>query len=174
MRPDRGRIVLDGQVLFDSDGRIDLAPQRRQVGYVPQQYHLFPHLDVAGNIAFGLRERKSAATRERVAQMIRLVSLPGLEHRHPRELSGGQQQRVALARALILEPRILLLDEPFAALDSEIRAALRRELADLQARLGFRALLVSHDREDLALANRSFRYEAGRIVDNAEQVSPHA
>jgi len=171
MRPDRGRIVLDGDVLLDTAVGVDLPPQERQVGYVPQQYALFPHMDVAGNVGFGLDHRKSAATRDRVASMLKLMGLEGLEQRHPRELSGGQQQRVALARALILEPRILLLDEPFAALDAVIRVALRAELVELQARLGFRALLVSHDPEDMAIAGLCFTYDNGRIVaESAEDL----
>ncbi len=168
MRPDDGRVVLDNEILFDAASRIDLPPQRRHMGYVPQQYALFPHLDVAGNVGFGLKQRGTKETRGRVARMIHLVGLAGPERRRPRELSGGQQQRVALARALILEPRILLLDEPFAALDAQIRTTLRRELAELQASLGFRALLVSHDPEDVALATQCFTYDHGRI---GEQVS---
>jgi molybdate transport system ATP-binding protein len=164
MRPDRGRIVLEGQVLFDREQRIDLPPQHRHVGYVPQHYALFPHLDVAGNVGFGLRDGRSARARERIAELLELLDLAGLEHRKPRELSGGQQQRVAVARALILEPRILLLDEPFAALDTTIRKSLREELRSLQHQLGFRALLVTHDPDDLVLADQCFSYESGRVT----------
>jgi ABC-type sulfate/molybdate transport systems ATPase subunit len=164
MRPDRGRIALDGEALFDAAVGIDIPPQAREVGYVPQHYALFPHLDVAANIAFGLERRRSALARARVLEMVEMVGLTGLERRRPAELSGGQQQRVALARALILHPRILLLDEPFAALDTQIRTALRQELADLQKRLGFRALLVTHDPEDVVLAGEYFLYENGRVT----------
>jgi molybdate transport system ATP-binding protein len=146
---------------------VDVPPQRRRVGYVPQQYALFPHLNVEGNVSFGLRNARTAEARERVSRMIDIVGLAGMERRYPRELSGGQQQRVALARALILEPRILLLDEPFAALDTTIRSALRDELRALQEQLGFRALLVTHDPEDLVLAGRCFTYEHGRVVGEA-------
>jgi molybdate transport system ATP-binding protein len=165
MRPDRGRIALDGGPLFDAAAGIDVPPQARAVGYVPQHYALFPHLDVAANIAFGLRHRSSREARARVREMIETVGLTGLERRRPAELSGGQQQRVALARALILQPRILLLDEPFAALDTQIRTALRQELAELQQRLGFRALLVTHDPEDVVLAGECIRYQNGRVVN---------
>ncbi|MPZ14390.1 MAG: ATP-binding cassette domain-containing protein [Chloroflexi bacterium] len=165
MRPDRGRIALDGDVLFDAELGVDIPPQDRHVGYVPQNYALFPHLDVSRNVGFGLRRARSREARERVSQMIASVGLGGLEHRAPRQLSGGQQQRVALARALVLQPRMLLLDEPFAALDAQIRGALRQELADLQARLGFRALLVTHDPEDLVLAGERFVYESGQIME---------
>ena len=164
MRPDEGRIVLDEEVLFDATAGLDLPPQQRHVGYVPQHYALFPHLDVTGNIGFGLK-RGGAEARERVHRMVDSVGLAGMERRYPRELSGGQQQRVALARALIVEPRILLLDEPFAALDAQIRDTLRKELADLQARFGFRALLVTHDPDDVVLAGQYFVYDSGRIVD---------
>jgi molybdate transport system ATP-binding protein len=164
MRPDRGRIALDGEPLFDAAAGIDVPPQAREVGYVPQHYALFPHLTVADNVAFGLKHRKHGEARAQVAQMLETVGLTGLAGRWPHELSGGQQQRVALARALILHPRILLLDEPFAALDTQIRQSLRQELADLQQRLGFRALLVTHDPEDVIMAGECFRYENGRVI----------
>jgi molybdate transport system ATP-binding protein len=164
MTPDRGRIVLDGEVLFDRAQGIDLPPQRRHVGYVPQHYALFPHLDVAGNVGYGLSDARTAAARKRTSELLEMMDLAGLERRKPRELSGGQQQRVAVARALILEPRILLLDEPFAALDTTIRRSLREELRSLQQRLGFRALLVTHDPEDLTLASQCFEYDQGRVI----------
>ncbi len=164
MRPDRGRIALDGEPLFDAVLGIDVPPQAREVGYVPQHYALFPHLNVLENVAFGLKHRKRAEARDRVAEMLETVGLTGLARRWPHELSGGQQQRVALARALILHPRILLLDEPFAALDTQIRTSLRQELAELQRRLGFRALLVTHDPEDAVMAGECFLYENGRVV----------
>src|SRR5581483_2911352 len=121
MRPDQGRILLDGEPLFDRARRIDVSPQRRRVGYVPQHYALFPHLSVADNIAFGVPDARSPAARRRVADLLATLGLADQAQMRPRELSGGQQQRVALARALIIEPRILLLDEPFAALDAPIR-----------------------------------------------------
>jgi molybdate transport system ATP-binding protein len=164
LRPDAGRLVLDGEALFDAERGIDLPPQARRVGYVPQQYALFPHLDVVGNVGFGLPARGGPEARARIAELLHLVDLTGLERHKPRQLSGGQQQRVALARALILRPRLLLLDEPFAALDATIRAEVRRGLLDLQRRLGFRALLVTHDPEDAALAGQTFTFKDGRIV----------
>jgi len=166
LRPDAGRIALDGEVLFDRVRGVDLPPQQRGVGYVPQEYALFPHLDVAGNVGFGLNERR-ADSRRHVTNMIEVVGLTGLEHRRPDELSGGQRQRVALARALVLEPRILLLDEPFAALDGTIRSAVREQMRDLQRSLGFRALLVTHDPADLAPTDQVFVYEDGRVLDRS-------
>jgi molybdate transport system ATP-binding protein len=168
VRPDAGLISLDGEPLFDSARRIDLPPQARRVGYVPQHYALFPHLDVVGNVGFGLAERRQSAGRHLIAEILELVGLSGFERRRPRELSGGQQQRVALARALILQPRILLLDEPFASLDATIRAGLRQRLLDLQRELGFRVLLVTHDPEDATvLAGQTVTFEHGRVVDAA-------
>ena len=118
-RPDWGRIVLDGVTLFDSKKRIDLPPQKRRVGYLFQQYALFPNMTVRQNIAAGVRDRKAAL---HVADdMIRKMRLDGLENRRPQALSGGQQQRVALARILVNQPEVLLLDEPFSALDTHLR-----------------------------------------------------
>jgi molybdate transport system ATP-binding protein len=165
--PDAGRIVLDGEPLFDSERGINLAPQARRVGYVPQQYALFPHLNVQENIAFGLRGVSAAERQRRVGELLELVGLAGLEHRRPRHLSGGQQQRVALARALIVKPRILLLDEPFSALDSGIRQPLREHLLELQQALGFRALLVTHDLADAAIAGQRLHFRQGQVVEGA-------
>jgi molybdate transport system ATP-binding protein len=163
--PDAGRIVLDDEPLFDSERGIDLPPQARRVGYVPQQYALFPHLNVQENVGFGLRGVTSDARRRRVGDLLELVGLAGLERRRPNQLSGGQQQRVALARALLVQPRILLLDEPFSALDSGIRQPLRASLLELQRTLGFRALLVTHDPADATIAGEQFQFEHGQIVD---------
>src|SRR5215217_3533717 len=124
LAPDAGRIVLDGEPLFDSERDIDLPPQARRVSYVPQQYALFPHLTVEDNVGFGLRGVNTAERRRRIGELLELVELSGLERRRPHQLSGGQQQRVALARALIVRPRLLLLDEPFSALDASIRQPL--------------------------------------------------
>ena len=125
VRPDEGRIVVDGRTLFDSAQNVNLPPQARRVGYVPQHYALFPHLTVEQNIAYGLRDLTPTQRSARVREMVTLMALGGLEKRRPRELSGGQQQRVALARALSFRPDVLLLDEPFSSLDSGIRGELR-------------------------------------------------
>jgi iron(III) transport system ATP-binding protein len=141
-----GSVALNDRVL--DDGRARLPAERRHVGYVPQDGALFPHLTAAANIAFGLPR---AGRAERVAQMLDIVSLTGLGQRHPHQLSGGQQQRVALARALAPRPELLLLDEPFSALDAALRAELRTEVAATLRRAGTTAILVTHD-VDEALA----------------------
>lgn len=144
-RPDRGRIVLDGRVLFDSEKHIDLPPQKRQVGYLFQQYALFPHMTVAENIAAGCRGLERTERKKRVAELISMLHLEGLEGLRPRQLSGGQQQRTALARILASEPRAILLDEPFSALDSHLKWQLEPELKDVLDAFGGVTLWVTHD-----------------------------
>ena len=145
MTPDKGRIVLDGETLFDSDRRIDLTPQQRRVGYLFQQYALFPNMTVAQNIQCGIRTGSRAEKQQHAAEQLRRFRLEGLEKKYPAQLSGGQQQRVALARILASEPRAILLDEPFSALDSFLKWNLELELADLLAGFGGPILWVSHD-----------------------------
>lgn len=165
MHPDAGRIIIDNQTVYDSEQQLDLPPQVRRVGYVPQHYALFPHLTAAANIGFGLAHLLRRECEQRVREMVTLFSLQGLEHRRPRELSGGQQQRVALARALAVGPRLLLLDEPFAALDVSLRESLREELLQVQARTGITVVVVTHDLTDaFALGQRIVVYEAGRVI----------
>jgi spermidine/putrescine ABC transporter ATP-binding subunit len=155
-----GSISLDGQRLDDR------PPHRRDVGLVFQNYALFPHLTVFDNVAFGLRLRKvgSAEIARRVAQMLALVDLPDLGKRYPAQLSGGQQQRVAIARSLVLEPRLLLFDEPLSNLDLKLRIQMRYELRELSRRLGKTAVYVTHDQtEALALSDRIAVLSQGRI-----------
>ena len=135
--PDEGHIELDGEVLFDSAAHINLSPQRRRVGYLFQNYALFPNMTVEQNIAAGVRDR--AGRKETAARLMRAFYLEGNEHKYPRQLSGGQQQRVALARILANEPRALLLDEPFSALDSYLK---------WQVELG-PVLFVTHSRDEV-------------------------
>jgi molybdate transport system ATP-binding protein len=167
-RPVRGRIELDGQVLLDTDRGIDVPPQARRLGYVPQSYALFPHLTVRENVAFGLRRRPEHGGRRRLDELLQAFQLAELMARRPAQLSGGQQQRVALARALAIEPRALLLDEPFAALDAPLRRLLRRELQTLRHRYGFAVILVTHDLgEACALGDQIAVVEQGQIVQAA-------
>ncbi|NLG03575.1 MAG: ATP-binding cassette domain-containing protein [Clostridia bacterium] len=145
--PDRGKIVLDGVTLFDSKERINLSPQKRKVGYLFQQYALFPNMTVRQNIAAAVRNKDRADTE--VAQMIHSMHLEGLEDRLPDQLSGGQKQRTALARILINHPNALLLDEPFSALDSHLRFQMEQEVREVIQRFDKTVLLVSHNRDEV-------------------------
>ena len=169
VRPDAGRIVVDGQVLFDSVAGIDVRPQRRRVGYVFQGYALFPHLTVRGNVGFGLRDRVERRRRE--DEVMARLGIEAFAERYPRELSGGQRQRVALGRALATDPALLLLDEPLSALDLPLRQALRDELRSVLTGWGIAAVLVTHDlTEAYRLGDRIVVYEEGRVI----QASPRA
>jgi molybdate transport system ATP-binding protein len=162
--PDRGQIRFGGETWFDAAGGISRAPQGRGIGYLSQDYALFPHLTVARNIAYGLNGVGGPERSRRVREMSGLLGLTGLEDRYPRQLSGGQQQRVALARALARQPRLLLLDEPLSALDAPTREQLRRELRRWLAALGVPALLVTHDRvEAIALGDVVVVLDEGRV-----------
>jgi molybdate transport system ATP-binding protein len=145
--PDQGRIVLDGRVLFDSEKHINVKPQKRRAGYLFQQYALFPNMTVWQNIAAGLRDKKKAE--EVLPGVIASMHLEGMEGKRPHELSGGQQQRVALARILVNEPDIVLLDEPFSALDSHLRFNLEQKVRHVMKEFGKTVLLVSHDRDEV-------------------------
>ena len=154
LRPQSGHIEIGSRVVYDSDSGLNLPTHRRRLGYLTQRYNLFPHLNVTKNIAYGLRSWNSAAASERVRELIEVLRLDGMEQRRPWELSGGQQQRVALGRALAPNPEVLLLDEPFASLDMELRRIFRRELRSTLAESNVPVLLVTHDREEaLALAD---------------------
>jgi len=159
-----------GRILFGDEDATHLPVRERRVGFVFQHYALFKHLSVAENIAYGLRVRPRATRppdkeiRRRVAELLELVQLAGFGRRAPAQLSGGQRQRVALARALAVEPRVLLLDEPFGALDAQVRRDLRRWLRDLHDRTGHTTLFVTHDQEEaLELADRVAILNRGRI-----------
>ncbi|MSQ42303.1 MAG: ABC transporter ATP-binding protein [Dehalococcoidia bacterium] len=170
LRPDAGRIAIGGRVVFDAAAGIDLPPQRRHVGYVVQQLALFPHLTAAENIAYGLVGMSREARRARVAELVALLSLQGLEARRPAALSGGQQQRVALARALARPVEALLLDEPFSALDEALRGDLRAELLRLQAEYELPIVFVTHDlREAHLLGDRVAVLDGGRVLQCADR-----
>ena len=162
--PDMGEIFFGKETWF-ANGKNLVPPRDRHVGFVPQDYALFPHLSVAGNIAFGLRGRTVAEKKARVAELLGWLGLDGLDARLPATLSGGQQQRVALARAVAHQPKLLLLDEPLAALDTPTRNRLRGELRGLLRRLGIPTVFVTHDRlEALSLGDYLVLLNEGRIV----------
>lgn len=163
--PDSGRIVIDGVPVFDSEKKIDLPPQQRQVGLLFQSYALFPNMTVEENILCGLREKKRREDKGALAaEYIRKFHLEGLEKHLPGQLSGGQKQRCALARMLIGAPRLLMLDEPFSALDSHLRWELERELLHTLRDFSGTVLLVSHDRDEVyRIADSIAVYNTGRI-----------
>ncbi len=167
MTPDSGRVEIGGQVLFDSSSRINVPARGRKVGYMFQDYALFPHLSAAGNVGFGLKKRLfrplSGQDRKKVSELLEIFGLGQMAECLPRDLSGGQKQRVALARALISHPSILLLDEPFSALDYDLRERMRTELKAVRARFNIPVVLVSHEPADIdAFSGQVVRYGRGR------------
>ncbi len=158
--PEAGRVLLNGEDVTA------LPPDKRRVNTVFQNYALFPHLSVYGNVAYGLKVRRLPKTeiRKKVSDMLELVELSGFEERRPAELSGGQRQRVAIARALVLDPEILLLDEPLGALDLQLRRQMQRELKAIQLRLGITFIYVTHDQEEaMSMSDDIILMQDGRI-----------
>ena len=176
LHPQHGHIAVNEHVLFDSDTGINMPAQTRHIGYVPQHYALFPHFTVAENILFALPpapkylhwsqwSKQRAARRAKVAELLSMLELKGLERRYPASLSGGQQQRVALARALAAEPRLLLLDEPFNALDAAVRERLRDTLKQFHRRFAIPIVLVTHDHaEAQQLADTIVVVQSGQVA----------
>lgn len=168
-----GEIVVDGECLYSRDERIDVPSEGRNVGYVPQGYGLFPHLDVVDNVAFGLslgaRRVSRAVRRRRAVSLLNDLGCAHVRDRWPRALSGGEQQRVALARALVLEPRLLLLDEPLSALDVRSRRSVRRFLVERLQRFGRPCVVVTHDVRDVAAFGADVCViEEGRVVQRGD------
>ncbi|MCL2588944.1 MAG: ATP-binding cassette domain-containing protein [Oscillospiraceae bacterium] len=164
--PDAGKIVLDGVTLFDSEAKINLPPQQRGVGYLFQNYALFPNMTVRQNILCGLHKETDKHVREHALDgILALTELHGLEKHRPHELSGGQQQRVALARILVGKPQLLMLDEPFSALDSHLRGQLQLQMQELLARFDGNVLLVTHDRDEAyQLCKQIALLDSGRVL----------
>ena len=164
-RPDTGRVVTGQRVLLDTDRAVCLPPQQRSIGYVFQDLALFPHMTVLENVLYGghgLEREERAADAER---LIRRFGLAGLQKRRPGEISGGQKQRVAFARALLRRPSVLLLDEPFSALDAPLRRDMGELLREVQRELKLPTVLVTHDAaETTALADTAILYAAGRVI----------
>ncbi len=174
--PDDGLIQIGERVLFDSSAGINVPTQRRGVGFVFQDYALFPHLSVADNVGFGLRSgvvgRMDASLRKKVREYLALFELDALASNHPRQLSGGQRQRVALARALIRHPQLLLLDEPLSALDPMLRERMRRELRAIQTRFEVPMIVITHDPIDAeALAKTLVVFDHGRVARTLDHMA---
>lgn len=166
-RPSAGRIAVNGCVWYDPHARIDLPPHLRRAGLVFQSYALFPHMTAHDNVTVALGHMQATAREHRAAELLDLVHLTGLEHRRPAELSGGQQQRVAVARALARDPEVLLLDEPFSAVDKTTRQKLYRELAEMRRRLAMPVVLVTHDLDEATiLADRMVLLHRGRTLQD--------
>ena len=165
VRPDAGRVTLDGEVLLDCQAQRCVPPQARQFGYVGQDVALFPHMSVAGNIAYGLKGIERDRRHERVNELVSLFHLEGLERRRPKEISGGQRQRVALARALARHPKALLLDEPFSALDVPLKNELWDVIREVREQFRIPVLVVTHDPFDArTMADRIIVYCSGQVL----------
>lgn len=159
-----GRVIVDGEVWFDTESRVLLPPHRRRVGLVFQEHALFPHLSAEANVAVALIDHPRAERRDRARDLLARMRLTGLEVRKPAELSGGQRQRVAIARALARDPRVLLMDEPYSAVDRRTRAHLQAEIVALRQDLAIPLLLVTHDVDEVArLADRLCILDRGRV-----------
>ena len=172
LMPDSGEIGIDGRRVTD------VPAYRREIGIMFQNYALFPHMSLTANVGYGLKMRRLAKPEiaRRVGEALALVKLAGLEDRKPRQLSGGQQQRVALARALVIRPKVLLLDEPFSALDRNLRASMQVELKEIQRKLGVTTIFVTHDQsEALSLSDRIAVIADGRIrqLDSPDEIYRH-
>jgi len=171
--PDKGRIILNGEVVAENRSLLR-QPEQRNLGLVFQDLALWPHLSVKGNVEFGLKARSIPRDQrdERIAKTLNMVGLEGVMDKKPGELSGGQQQRVALARVLVLEPPLILMDEPLSSLDTQLNVRLRREIIQLQEKLGFTLLYVTHNEaEAQEIATRIVKVSNGRSEPHGEMNS---
>lgn len=170
LKPDEGRIVLNGRILFDSEKKINIKPQERNVGYLFQNYALFPNMTVEQNILCGMPKEKNKRVRNaRMEEMLEIMELSSIRKLFPHQLSGGQQQRCALARILVSEPEVLLLDEPFSALDSYLREQLQTQVRVILERFGKDVFMVSHSRDEVYyLCNQVAIMDRGRILNQGK------
>ena len=167
--PDCGKVVIDGRVV-SRPKEIVVQPEHRDVGMVFQDLALWPHMSVRGNIEFGLRAKGVSKKRakERVEEILKEVELSGFEDKMPDQLSGGERQRVALARSLVLEPKVLLMDEPLSSLDEELNSRVRRVILDLHKKLGFTLIYVTHSKEEAAdIGDRVVKMKNGTVISDA-------
>lgn len=166
-QPDRGVIEIDGRTVFSAANGVRLMPEAREIGMVFQSYALWPHMSVFDNVAYPLRARNvpAAEINDRVRETLSMVGIPELEKQYPSQVSGGQQQRVALARAIVARSRLILFDEPLSNVDAKVREQLRDELVEMQHKLHFAAVYVTHDQEEaIALADRIAALRKGRVA----------
>mgnify|MGYP003404593606 FL=1 len=163
---DSGRIVLDGKILYDSEKKIDLPPQKRQIGYLFQGYALFPNMTIEENIKIGLRAKgfPKDEIEQKTNDMMKRFHIEELAKRYPRQISGGQKQRTALARMLVCEPEVILMDEPFSALDEYLREQMQDELSNMLAMLDKPAILVSHSSKEVEnLCDKKYHIQRGHM-----------
>lgn len=166
---DSGKIVVNNEIWFDSIKHINLIPQMRNIGFVFQDYALFPHLNVEKNLAYGLINHSKKQKQDKIKEILELMKLENLKDKYPNELSGGQKQRVALARSLVREAKILLLDEPLSALDNEMRGILQDEILRLHRHFSLTTILVSHDISEIfKLSNRILHIQNGKIISDGD------
>jgi molybdate transport system ATP-binding protein len=164
-QPDAGRIAIDGNLIFDSEQRLNVQPQQRRIAYVFQTLALFPHMTVEANVAYGLPQAPERARDERVSEILKMFRVEQFRYRKPREISGGEQQRVALARSLVTQPRVLLLDEPLTGLDADLKGSIIEDLRAWNAAHKIPILYVTHSREEVdALGERVIAMEHGKII----------
>ncbi len=175
VHPESGYIKINGNAVYDTKNKINIAPQKRKTGYLFQNYALFPHMTVIQNILFAYDKKNNRTMlseilhNEELISMVEVFQLKGLENHYPSQLSGGQKQRVALARALMSKPELLLLDEPFAALDMIMRKKLRNEIKELQKTLKIPMVLVTHDIDEaIMMADKLIIYDKGTVIQGGE------
>ncbi|OCL25153.1 ABC transporter [Orenia metallireducens] len=165
--PNNGVIKLNGEIIVDN--KTFIPSERRGIGVVFQDYALFPHMSVAENILFGVKNKSSKYKKEKLAQLLKLVGLEGLHDRYPYQISGGQQQRVALARVLAIEPSLILMDEPFSNLDASLQSRIREELKDIIKKTAITSIFVSHDKEDaISIADKIVVLKDGKIIQQGK------